>query len=85
MGDGRGEDSPRAGGQVLVRSVFTLSRIKDKKAQPGPGLQRSLGNREGQKFQASLTFIWYIIISLARWLRYWASFTFLYRRDWGRK
>lgn len=29
--------------------------------------------------------MWYIIISLARWLRYWASFTFLYRRDWGRE
>lgn len=24
-----------------------------------------------------LTFMWYIIISLARWLRYCASFTFL--------
>lgn len=24
-----------------------------------------------------LAFMWYIIISLARWLRYWASFTFL--------
>lgn len=30
-----------------------------------------------QKLLASLTFMWYIIISLARWLRYWASFTFL--------
>lgn len=30
-----------------------------------------------------LTFMWYIIISLARWLRYCASFTFLYSRDCG--
>lgn len=72
-------------------SIFLSSREGDQKAQPHPRPMRIREGKEGtggpqgtfglwenvQKLLASLTFMWYIIISLARWLRYWASFTFL--------
>lgn len=78
-----GTGSPRCPQGVLWATSASARAESPWLSPPPPNYHCRLGHGDTSTSLCHLTFMWYIIISLAKWLRYCASFTFLYSSDCG--